>query len=195
MNRLVGIVSLLAFAAGPAFGTDFVYDIAPDALSPYLTGGYVVTNCDHCIVTSSNVVAWSLNQNVGASPGTSPLTSSSFPQSSVSVQGTDFTATPTGLFFNFHYNPAASENVDFMSGYNSVEMANYAVGSNIQYHAGVIMDCGSLYCASTVENTSIEFGNFAKLQAPELGSSGLGPALALLLSGSAILLRRSRRPS
>jgi hypothetical protein len=193
MKGFLGIAAFLALSTSPAFGTDYLYDIAPDALSPYLIGGYVVTNCDQCVLTSANVVAWSLNENVGASPGSSPLTSSSFPQSSVLVQGNSFTATSTGLFFNFHYNSAASNSVSFMSGYDSVELANYTVGSNIPYHVGVIMDCGSLYCASTGVNTTIEFGNFAKMEAPELGSSGLAPTLALLLSGLAIVLGRSSR--
>jgi hypothetical protein len=193
MKRLLGIAAFLAFTANPVFATDYVYDISPSVLAPYLTGGYVVTNCDQCVLTSANVVAWSLNQSIGASPG-SLLTSSSIPQSSVLVDGTGLTATATGLFFNFRYISANYHDVTFMSpGYNFVELANYEADTNLTEPNGSILDCGSLGCASEGQNTKLEFGNFAKLESPELGASGLAPTLTLLLSGLAIVLGRSRR--
>jgi hypothetical protein len=197
IKRLLGLAALLAFSAHPAFATDYVYDISPSALSPFLVGGYVVTNCDQCVVTSANVVAWSLIQNEGMFGSTTPsvLTSSSLPQASATVQGTGFTATSSGLFFNFNYNVRHESSVIFANNNNFAELSNFGWGSVYNPPAGEVADCGPLACVGLSTNASVEFGNFAKIEAPELGAGGLAGTLTLLLSGLAMHRGRSRRPS
>jgi hypothetical protein len=192
-----GLAAFLAFSAHPAFATDYVYDISPSALSPFLVGGYVVTNCDQCVLTSANVVAWSLIQNEGMFGSTTPsvLTSSSLPQASATVLGTGFTATSSGLFFDFNYNVTPESSVIFANNYNLVELSNFGWGSVYNPPFGEVADCGPIACVGLSTNASVEFGNFAKTEAPELGAGGLPVTLTLLLSGLAILRGRSRRPS
>jgi hypothetical protein len=196
-KRFLGLAAFLAFSAHPAFATDYVYDISPSALSPFLVGGYVVTNCDQCVLTSANVVAWSLIQNEGMFGGTTPsvLTSSSLPQASATVQGTGLTATSSGLFFNFNYNVTPASSVIFANNYNFVELSNFGWGSVYNPPFGEVADCGPITCVGLSTNASVEFGNVAKTQAPELGAGGLAVTLTLLLSGLAILRGRSRHPS
>jgi hypothetical protein len=196
IKRFLGLIAFLALSAPPAVATDYVYDISPSALSPYLVGGYVVTNCDQCVLTTANVVGWSLIQNDGMFGGTTPsiLTSSSLPQASVVVQGTGLTATSAGLFFNFHYNLSPANSVTFANNYNFVELSSDVWDANYRPPFGEIVDCGPLACAGQLTNASVEFGNFAKTEAPELGAGGLAATLTLLLSGLTILRGRSRSP-
>jgi hypothetical protein len=195
MKRFLGIAAFLIGSVSPVFATDYVYDIISSSRGPYLSSGDIVTSCDQCVLSSANVVGWSLNINyqaIGLLPGGSPFTSSSLPQSSVMVQGTGFTATSTGLFFNFHYPNSVADTVLFTSGNNSVQLVNSPQSPGSPPEGG-LLDCSPSGCAGILNNSNLELGNFAKMEAPELGASGLASTLALLLSGLAILGGRSRR--
>lgn len=161
------------------FATDYVYDISPSADAPYLSGGYVVTNCDQCTLTSANVVGWSLIQAVTTPP--SVITSSSLPLSTVSVFGTGLTATSSGLFFNFTYNPKGtdvlfSSGEQFTSSYTYVDISNAPTDSNIGPPTGETVDCGTTFCVGKLMSGNIELGTFAKLEAPELSISEMSPS-------------------
>lgn len=192
MKEFLGIAAFLMASAGPAFATDYVYDIS-NSFGPFLSGGEIVTTCDQCVLSSANVVSWSMYVDykaIGLPPAGSPFTSSSLPNSSVQVLGTGLTATPTGVFFNFNVTHAtATDIVSFASGNNSVQLQNFpeSPGAGL---TGAFNDCiaggGGNSCAGETPDSNMELGSFSKLEAPELGASRLASALTLLLSGLAI---------
>lgn len=80
-----------------ASASTFTYTI--NALFPIL-GGTIQTSCDNCILTPSDILAWSIKTNASVNGGFTTI-SSTDAGASLSIQGTSLVATPGGIYFDF----------------------------------------------------------------------------------------------
>jgi hypothetical protein len=80
------------FACIPAYATTYTYNVDYSfTTTPGQVTGSIVSSCDSCVLTASNVLSWSFT----ASDGTSG--SSSGPTAGINASGVMLQATPTGI--------------------------------------------------------------------------------------------------
>jgi len=80
------------FACIPAYATTYTYNVDYSfTTTPGQVTGSIVSSCDSCVLTASNVLSWSFT----ASDGTSG--SSSGPTAGINASGLILQATPTGI--------------------------------------------------------------------------------------------------
>ncbi len=137
--------------------------------------GSITTDGTLGVLSTANVTTWSLNLNDGF--GTFTLNGTS--NSQLLVQGSDLTATATGLFFNF-------------SGTGFALFQNPSVGSGINFVCFV----GNAVCGGAGNRTSVSVSNFgggfAQQGVQQIGRLAAAPAVpepaswAMMISGFAL---------
>jgi len=91
---LAGAVAICAVTPSKA---DFVYNVNL-AIGAGSAIGTITTDCDLCVLSTTDITGWNITLNDGISTGTlQGSATNQFTQ----VRGTIFTATTTGLFFDF----------------------------------------------------------------------------------------------
>jgi hypothetical protein len=92
-KALLSLLLIASWFAGiPAYATTYTYEVdyAFTTTSGQVTGS-IVTSCDSCVLTASNVLSWSFTASDGASGN------SSGPTAGINASGVMLQATPTGI--------------------------------------------------------------------------------------------------
>jgi len=89
---LAGAIAICAVTPSKA---DFVYNVNL-AVGAGSAIGTITTDCNLCVLSTADITGW----NLLLSDGTNTVTSQTTPGAE-QIRGSAFTATPTGLFFNF----------------------------------------------------------------------------------------------
>jgi hypothetical protein len=196
------------FTALAAFGTIFAlqghaatytYDLnGADGLS-----GAITTNCNNCLINSSDVLAWAL---IAAGDGVSVASTGSDPQ--IVAQGSAMVATPSAISFAFG-SGAGFEYVGFLSGNQSINFLNELTFASapLMFPQGGgevdICDSGSSVATSSSSCTGpiispptvqiIANANVNATAAPEMDPASWVGALTLLMGTLAVMNGRAPR--
>ena len=97
--------------------------------------GYITTTCDNCILTSTNIVAWSMSV-----PGFSVASTDPGANLSVPAGDTDMVATPEGINFNF---TGIYYGISFATTSGHVDFDDAGPNGNIGFGPGegVVAEC------------------------------------------------------
>jgi hypothetical protein len=102
VRYIAAIVMMWLLATPLANATTYLYDVDISLGSVGQVTGSIVTDCNNCTLYTSDIVSFDLLTPIGQLATGQPT-----PQNGdiVSVIGTNLTATPSGIYFNF-YDPA-----------------------------------------------------------------------------------------
>ncbi len=98
-----------------------------------ISGGFITTNCDSCILTPSNILAWAFQSAVyGVS------VSSTDPGAQLMLDGNSLQATPSAITFGFEPGPTSGDAI-FLSNNQSVDYLSQATAAStfIEFPNGI----------------------------------------------------------
>jgi hypothetical protein len=184
----VGVWGLAGALQASASG--YTYGVNVD--NGFLTGT-ITTNCDQCILNSSNITAWALASTATPVPlSIASSDSGAFAGFAFPNIPTSLTANPTNITYDF----GGAGQFIFQTTSDKFVLFGYSdIGSYLMGFPGQIEECsGSYSCPANVfRGGTTVLGKVESVAAPELDANSLGSALTLLLGSLAVL--RGRRGS
>jgi hypothetical protein len=168
------LVAALALSASTALASPITYQVSRTILNGSVVGS-ITTDGTIGSLTNSNIVTWSLTLNDGTSPFTL-LGPTSGNNSQVGISGSAFTATASGLFFNYSDNTGSW-----------VLFQNPSLGSSVNFWC---MDSNSGGCeGSPNRDTVTTSGPYGVTFAPRTGTQQVaGTGLAAVPEPASLVL-------
>jgi hypothetical protein len=196
-KRLLLAASLSVICLSPANAGSYTYEVNVfNALT-----GFITTNCDTCVLNSSDITAWSFTSKATGPLAVDgqPVTATSF-ASGAQLTGSGMVATPTAITFAFGSaandlmffvtNNAKIEFADLASSLGSLSLLGLPIGEvdacTRSFAPGAAIDnCGGATVAGTRTIATLK-----KVAAPEIDPASLAGSMTLLIGALAVITSR-----
>jgi hypothetical protein len=202
-KRLVLLLatSLSVICLSRANASSFTYDVN---VFNALTGS-ITTNCDTCVLNSSDITAWSFTSKATGplAVGGQPVTATSF-ASGAQLTGSGMVATPTAITFAF--GSAANDQMYFVTNTAKIEFADLACAlgslSLCGLPIGEVDACTrSLVRGAEIDNCGGEtaagiktIATLKKVAVAEIDPASLASSMTLFIGALAVIASRRARP-
>jgi hypothetical protein len=200
-QRLILVVTALSvICLSRANASTYTYDV--NAIGGALSG-VITTDCDVCVLNSSNITAWSLNSGTGAlSVNGAPVIVTSL-QSGAQITGSGMVATPSAISFGF--GTGSGDEINFVSNSSEVEFADLASSLGSESFLGLpigevdactrtLQQSGETdVCGGETQAGIEKIATARVVSSPEIDPASLAGSLTLLFGVLAVIATRGTR--
>jgi hypothetical protein len=198
---ILAVTALSVICLSRANASTYTYDV--NAVGGALSG-VITTDCDVCVLNSSNITAWSLNSGTGAlSVNGTPVIATSL-QSGAQITGSGMVATPSAISFGF--GTGSGDEINFISHSSEIEFADLAssLGSEsfLGLPIGEVDACTRAFqpggeidiCGGETQAGIKTIATAKVVSSPEIDPASLASSLTLLFGMLAVITTRGTRP-